>query len=233
MDPVKAVLVAVATLFFVLSPLMSGGFGGFDPSQFPVPQDNPPVQPAGYAFAIWGVIYLWLLISAGVGLFARATDAAWDPARLPLFLSLAPGAAWIGVAFISPLWASVLLWWMLVMAIWALARTPFVDRWVYQAPLAVYAGWLTAAGWVSVGLLGAGYGIGPGETGWALIALSGALVTGAAVQVSLDRAPEYGITLVWALIGVIVANVTAAPLVAFAAIAGAVLIGILALRAAT
>ncbi|MFW5825458.1 MAG: hypothetical protein ACOCVV_10895, partial [Marinobacter sp.] len=83
------------------------------------------MQPAGYAFGIWGLIYVWLLVSAGVGLFLRAKDEAWEPARLPLILSLAPGAAWIGVAQVSPLWASLLLWWMLAMALWALARTPY------------------------------------------------------------------------------------------------------------
>ena len=31
------------------------GFGGFDANQFPVPQVNPSVQPAGYAFSIWGL----------------------------------------------------------------------------------------------------------------------------------------------------------------------------------
>jgi hypothetical protein len=232
MDPVKSILVFVATVFFVLSPLVSGGFTGFDPAQFPVPQDNPPVQPAGYAFAIWGLIYAWLLVSAGFGLLRRGTDAAWEPARLPLFLSLAPGAAWIGVAHLSPLWASLLLFWMLAMALWALARTPLVDRWLYQAPVALYAGWLTAASWVSVGLLGAGYGIAFGAVIWALIAMAGALATGVLVLTLLDRAPEYGAALIWALIGIVVANIAGAPIVAFAAIAGAVLIGIAAIRAA-
>jgi len=233
MDPVKAIFVFVATVFFVVSPLMSGGFTGFEPGQFPIPQDDPPVQPAGYAFSIWGLIYVWLLVSAGVGLFLRAKDETWEPARLPLFLSIAPGAAWIGVAQISPIWASVLLWWMLVMALIALARTPFVDRWTFQAPVAVYAGWLTAAAWVSVGLLGAGYGIVFGPVVWALIALAGALATGAAVLLALDRAPEYGGALIWALVAVVVANATTTPIVAFAAIAGTVAIALLTARAAT
>ncbi|MBK1636202.1 hypothetical protein [Rhodovulum adriaticum] len=232
MDPIKAVFTFVATLFFVLSPLLSGGFGGFEPAQFPVPQDNPPVQPAGYAFAIWGLIYGWLLVSAGFGLVKRAQDTGWERTRLPLILSLAPGAAWIGVALNTALWASILLWWMLAMALWALFAAPRRDRWLAQAPIAIYAGWLTAAGWVSVGLLGAGYGIGPGETVWALIALAGALATGALVQTRLGRAPEYGATLVWALVGVLIANATTNPLVAFAAIAGIVLIGTLTLKAA-
>ncbi len=230
MDPIKAVLVFCATLFFVLSPLMSGGFGGFDPAQFPVPQENPPVQPAGYAFAIWGPIYLGLLVSAGYGLFARGRDGAWEATRLPLILSLGPGAAWIGVAQLSPVWATVLIWWMLACALVALARSPHRDRWLLQAPVAVYAGWLTAAAWVSVGLIGAGHGEVLDETGWAILSLAGALGTGAAMQTRLRRAPEYGAAIVWALIGVVVANAGDHFAVAVLAAMGAVLIGTLALR---
>ena len=51
---VLAVLVLVATLTFVCSPLATIGFNGFRPEQFPVPQTDPPVQPAGYAFSILG-----------------------------------------------------------------------------------------------------------------------------------------------------------------------------------
>ncbi len=230
MDPIKAVLVFLATLFFVMAPLLSGGFGGFTPAQFPIPQDHPPVQPAGYAFAIWGPIYLGLIVSAGYGLFACARDGAWEATRLPLILSLGPGAAWIGVAQLSPIWATVLIWWMLACALVALARCPHRDRWLLQAPLAVYAGWLTAAAWVSVGLIGAGYGLGLDETGWAILSLAGALGTGSAMQRRLRRAPEYGAAITWALIGVVVANLGANLPVAALAAVGALLIGSLALR---
>ena len=62
-----AYLTLALSVLFALSPLLAPDFGGFDPDQFPVPQDDPPVQPAGYGFAIWGVIYVWLILSAGFG----------------------------------------------------------------------------------------------------------------------------------------------------------------------
>jgi hypothetical protein len=67
-----------------------------------VPVDDPPIQPAGWAFAIWGVIYLWLVASAGYGLFKRDVDPGWDATRWPLFVSLGIGASWIAVAMIAP-----------------------------------------------------------------------------------------------------------------------------------
>jgi hypothetical protein len=50
MQPLKAVLTLLAAIAFLLSPLLSSGFNGFSPGQFPIPQIDPPVQPAGYAF---------------------------------------------------------------------------------------------------------------------------------------------------------------------------------------
>lgn len=201
----KAILVAMAALAFAVAPL-AVPFDGFDPDLFPVPQQNPPVQPAGYAFAIWGPIYVWLLASAVFGLFARAEAAEWDAPRWPLVGSLVIGAAWLPVAQVSPVWALVLIWAMLVLALWALVRTPSSDRWLLRAPIALYAGWLTAAAWVAIGLTGAGYGIRLGQTGWAFAALIGALVTAGLVQWRVRRIPMYTLAAVWALVGVAVAN---------------------------
>jgi len=229
MDPVKAVLVFSATVFFVMSPFLVQNVAGYDPALFPVPQVSPPAQPAGYAFAIWGVIYIWLLVSAGAGLFARGKDMAWEPSRLPLILSLGPGAVWLCVATFSPIWATALIFWMLGTAIWALRLTPAKDRWLLRAPVGLYAGWLTAAAWVSLALIGAGYGIGPGATGWAVIALAGALLTGTFTQ--RFAGPEYGAAICWALVAVGVANASSQTFVAILAAIGALYIAAMALRA--
>lgn len=230
-DPVKAVFTFCAAIFFVLSPALTGGFSGYDTALFPYPFENHPAQPAGYAFSIWGLIYLWLLVSTGAGLFTRrSTDPAWDATRLPLIFSLGPGAAWIGVAKFSPVMATVLIFWMLGTALLALFRAPTKDRWLLQAPLAIYAGWLTAASFVSLAVVGTGYGIGPGATAWAIVALLGALLVGTGVLLRLRRAPEYGAALVWALLGIVVANAGDGLAVALLAAVGMVLVGSLAWR---
>lgn len=202
----KAALLAVAAMAFAAAPLVAP-FQGFDPDRFPVPQVNPPIAPAGYAFAIWGPIYVWLLVSAGFGLMARSGSLAWDAPRWPLTGSLVLGAAWLGVAEISVIWAAVLILGMLVLALVALYRTPSTDPWLLRAPVSLYAGWLTAATWVTVGLIGAGYGIGPGPYGWAVAALTGALITASLVQWSLSRIPMYVAAVIWALAGIAVANI--------------------------
>lgn len=217
-------LVLAAALCFAASPFLVSGFNGFTPEQFPVPQDKPPVQPAGYAFAIWGLIYAWLILGAGFGVLRRMNDPDWAPMRVPLFASLAIGAFWLPVAQISPVAATVMIWIMLATALLALFRVGDTDRWLQQAPVAIYAGWLTAASCVSIGLVLAGYGWLP-ETPAALVALVLALVLSVGAQFFLHRAPEYGVTVIWALVAVIVAN--SQPF--NAAVAGVALVGVIAI----
>lgn len=217
----KAILVLAGAAAFAASPFLNPGFGGFDPDRFPVPQVDPPVQPAGYAFSIWGLIYLWLLAHGGYGLFRRADAADWDRGRWPLLVSLAVGAAWLPVALLSPVWAMVLIWVMLVAALVALFRAPERDVWLARAPLGVYAGWLTAAAWVSVALVGAGFGVAFGEVAWAWIALVAALVMAAAVLSQLRWGWSYAAAVVWALVAMAVANFAGDTALAVAALGGA------------
>jgi len=215
-----AILAFISAILFALSPLFVPGFGGFDPDRFPIPQNNPPVQPAGYAFAIWGVIYLWLIAGLGFGLWRRRNDPAWHAMRLALIPSLLIGAVWLPVALQSPIWATVLIWAMLVPALLALFRSPRQDRWAAALPVGLYAGWLSAASCVSLGLLAAGYGYAD-ETTAALVALFLALVLASAVQNQLRRAPSYGIGVIWALVAVVVQNMTQDITVAALAAGGA------------
>jgi hypothetical protein len=213
----KAILVVAGTAAFVVAPFLTAGFGGFAPDLFPIPQDRPPVQPAGYAFAIWGLIYLWLIVHAGTGLFLRAEDADWDRTRWPLILSVAVGASWIAVANASAVWATVLIWVMLGGALAARLLAPAADRWLAAVPLGIYAGWLTAASWVAVGLMLGGYGV-LSETWAAVVALLLAVAMASAVQWQLRAAPEYGLTVIWALAAVAVANRDAPGLALLAAV---------------
>ncbi len=221
-----SILCVVAALTFAASPFLSPGFNGFEPSQFPVPLEDPPVQPAGYAFAIWGLIYLWLIGGTVFGALLRSDDLDWAPMRPPLFASLAMGTVWLPLAQVSPVLSTLLIWAMLGTALLALFRAGDTDRWLQQAPVAIYAGWLSAASCVALGIVIGGYGWMP-PTPAALLSLLICAVLAVTVQYRLHRAPEYGITVIWALVAVVVANwqpfnaaVTLLALVAMAAILG-------------
>lgn len=219
----RAALVLALTLAFGASPLWVPDFGGFDPESFPIPQRDPPVQPAGYAFAIWGIIYLWLIIGAGFGLLKRATAPDWQPMRLPLAASMAVGAIWLPIAVLSPVWATILIWAMLIPALIALARAPRLDAWVAAWPIGLYAGWLSAASCVAVGLLLGGYGF-VSEDFAALIMIVIATALAFAVQSRLGRVPTYGLAAIWALVGIFVQNGLASTTGLIALIAAFILI---------
>ncbi|MEL6450848.1 MAG: hypothetical protein AAFQ19_06275 [Pseudomonadota bacterium] len=197
-------LVFLLTLAFAGSTLWVPDFGGFDPDAFPVPQDDPAVQPAGYAFAIWGVIYLWLLASAGFGVIARRDAPDWAPMRPALAVSLVVGAIWLPAAVLSPVLATVLIWAMLIPALVALARAPVLDRAWALWPIGLYAGWLSAASCVAVGLLLAGFG-GVDETTTALVMIAIAAALAVVVQRRAMGAPTYGIAVIWAFVAIAVA----------------------------
>lgn len=211
-------LLAIA---FAVSPFLVADFNGFDADQFPVPQEDPPVQPAGYAFAIWGVIYLWLVAGMGFGLLRRAADPEWQAMRTPLCVSLAIGSIWLAVAVRSPVWASVLIWAMLISALFALYRAPRQDRFWAAWPVGLYAGWLSAASCVSLGLLSAGYGYLDASTA-AMVFVFVALVLASGVQSTLGRTPTYALAAIWALVAVVVQNMPGDPMVAALAGGGAV-----------
>lgn len=201
----RALLTLLFTVTFVGSTLFSS-FSGFEANQLPIPQIDPPIQPAGYAFAIWGLIYGWLLVSAVFGLWKRGTDPAWDIMRAPLIVSLALGTPWLWVATQSAIGATALIFAMAIPAIMATLWAPRTDRWWARKPVAIYAGWLTAASFVSLGSTLAGYGVLFGSTGWAYAGIIMALIVTISVQLKAPFARAYGLTVVWALVGIIVAN---------------------------
>ncbi|MCO6382407.1 MAG: hypothetical protein JXQ91_01445 [Vannielia sp.] len=221
MERIKSLLVLLTAVTFAASPFFVTSFAGYDPSLFPIPQIDPPVQPAGWAFSIWGLIYLWLIASAAFGVLARALDDGWDRPRWPLFGALLLGTFWLGTANASPIWATVMIFAMLVLALGAVARAPARDPWLLSAPIGLFAGWLTAASFASLGITAAGYGLLMGATGWAIACVTGALVVGLGVLLTLRPHPTYALALAWALVAIAVKDWSTHPEVAFLAGLGA------------
>lgn len=222
----NALILLATTLAFAVAPFVTPPFTGYDPGLFPVRVERPSIQPAGYAFAIWSVIYLWLIAHAVFGVWKRAEDPAWNAVRLPLVVALGVGALWLWIAGQSAIWGTVTIWIMAGGAIMAFVRAdPRVDRWMLSGPTAIFAGWLTAASAVSTGVLIAGYGwLGDTQSAGAMLAL--VLAIALTVQLRRPRMPVYGLTVIWALLAVIVANASANPVVAVLAAAGIVVMAI-------
>ena len=188
----KAAILFAAVLAFAISPLIVSPFTGYDPSAFPVAIARHPIQPAAWAFSIWGVIYGWLVLHALFGLLKRPEDPAWDVPRLPLTLAALIGAVWMPVAAISPAWGTITIWPMAIGAIIAFLRTDTArDRWLLSAPVAM------------LGLV---------------------LLIAIAVQRSRPAMPVYGLTVIWALAGIVAANLSDDRTVAILTALGAAII---------
>lgn len=221
----RSLLVLVLTLAFGAAPLLTPPFTGYPPGIFPVVIDRPAIQPVGFAFSIWGLIYMWLILHAVWGFWRRAKSIDWDETRLPLATALALGTVWLWIAPHFPLLATLAIIVMMVAALSAfLAADEFYDPWILSAPLAIFAGWLSAAASVSLGIVLAGYGLLDNRDA-ALAMLVVILVLASIVQASRPLMPVYGLTVIWALGGIVLANLRDQIIVAGAAGGAAFLIG--------
>lgn len=216
----------LATLAFVAAPALTPPFTGYDPAIFPVVIARPSIQPAGYAFAIWGLIYLWLIVHSGFGLLQRRGDAGFMRPALPLLAAIALGTVWLAIAGAFPIIATLTILVMAALALFAYLRADQMqDRWLLAAPLAIFAGWLTAAAAVSTGVIIAGYGL-LSDTSSAIMMLITVLLLALTVQTKRPQMPVYGATVFWAIIGVVVVNWGQNPTVSYAALLGAALMAL-------
>lgn len=214
----------VLSIAFALSPLLSQGFAGFQKDQFPVVLDHWPAQPAGWAFSIWGLIYLWLIAGSVKGL--SRDQGGWQAMRPALILSLGLGVFWITVANNAPVPATVMIVLMAAGAITALLRSGGQEPLWLSGPIGLYAGWLTAASAVALAVVISGYGLLAPQVA-ALLFLGGAVLVALGVQRRVPATLSYPAALGWALIGVLAANssaehwpVAALALLGLAALAG-------------
>ena len=210
-------------LAFAAAPAFAPEFRGYAAGQLPVAIARHAVQPAAYAFSIWGVIFLWLLASAAFGLRARADHPAWARARPALIGAMLLGTAWLFLAASNPLLATVVILAMAGCAITAFLRADAaVDRWLLCAPLGIFAGWVSAAALVSVGIILGGYGIMPHQMA-ALVMVALLVATAMFIQSRQPQMPVYGATVVWAIVAVAAVNRSEYPMIALAALAAALI----------
>ena len=99
----------LAILAMVAAPALTPAFTGYDTATFPVRIERPAIQPAGYAFSIWGLIYLWLLAHAAFGLLKRRNDPAFLRPALPLLVSGLLGSVWLAIASSAPITATFVI----------------------------------------------------------------------------------------------------------------------------
>lgn len=198
------------------------------------------LKAAGYAFAVWGVIYLGLLIYAvrqalpSTGESELLNRLGW-PSALALL-----GIGWwiVAAAFDWEMATLVLIFGsLLVLLIPLLAHARTIralprrdmERWTVVWPLALLAGWLGIAAPLNLLTVLTGNGDLPtilSPTVWALLAVVVVMVKALAVTRVL-RTPAFALPVAWGLLGVFVAELERNPALAGVAVAasGATLVG--------
>ncbi|WP_424929255.1 tryptophan-rich sensory protein [Amaricoccus tamworthensis] len=198
-----AIMVAAAAVAFTIAPTLTEPFQGYSADQLPYPQTDRAIQPPGWAFSIWGVIYLWMVAGSLYGVWKARGNPRWAAMRPPLFVALALGTFWLAIANASPLLATLAIVLMAGFAVVALLRTTDEDWWWQAAPVALFAGWLTAATGVGTAIVLAGYGVLSG-TAAGIAALFTVLVAGFGVLAAKPGAWPYALAVGWALFGITV-----------------------------
>lgn len=195
---------------------------------------------AGYAFAIWGVIYLGLLIY-GVRQVLPATGESELLTRLgwPSALAFLGIGWWIVAAAFDWEVGTILLIFgsLLVLLVQLLMNAPTIralprtaiERWTVVWPLALLAGWLGVAAPLNLLTVLTGNGDLPtalSPTVWALIAVT-AVTLKALVVTWVLRTPPFALPIAWGLLGAFVAELERNPTLAIGAIlaSGLVLVG--------
>lgn len=195
--------------------------------------------PAGYVFAIWGIIYIgW--IAFAIYQFGSAQKESPRLRNLGYLFALSGifNAAWLFTWHYNIFGLSVLVMLTLLGLLVAsylklnVGRTAVssAEKWSVDVPFSVYLGWITVATVANVTdylyfINWNGFGIAP--QAWAVIMLVIACVLGLAMTLT-RRDSGYVFVLVWSFLGIAVKQ-SAEPLVANSAWAAAILMLVLAI----
>lgn len=221
-------LIVSAAAFAIITPIAQAlrAFG-LSAAEFSSSGDST-LRAEGYAFAIWGLIYVGLGVYAiWQALPATKASAALDRFGWPSVIAMAGCGLWLLAAAADARWATVAIISVSALALMlALARGP-IERgplWII-APLGLLGGWLTIATALNTLTVLTSFGRIP-ETSANIWAVGGiAIVIGlGALILRLSQNLAYGAAIAWGLAGVIVAEYAHRPEAAWAAGAGVLLI---------
>lgn len=205
---------------------------------------RPLIEPAGYAFVIWTLIYAGSVVyGAFQALPSQAGNPLFRQIGGPSASAFLATSLWLVMARYRLIWLTVAcIVWMLFSLVPVFVRlvrcytalTP-AERLLVRFPLSVFTGWVTVAtfantaaalkesGWLSTGL---------SEEAWTILLLvtAGLLACSATVFSRGDLA--YALTIVWVMAAITVANAGPGGSTPVAVTAGVVgLVAILALAA--
>lgn len=195
--------------------------------------------PAGYVFAIWGVIYLGLIAFAVYqALPAQRTNPRLAALDTPFVIASLANIVWIFLWHYEVFPGTMAAMLVLLAALLTIYlrsgigrfNVPPAERWAVHVPFSIYLGWITVATVANASqllyVLGwNGWGIAP--QAWAMIMLAVATAL-AALMAMTRRDIAYLLVLAWAFIGIALKH-AATPLVGISAWVATVLVALMVL----
>lgn len=165
---------------------------------------------AGYAFAIWGPIFLLDVVFGIAQAGVRVPDARLQRIRVLTAIGFALTSLWMVVFTLQWFWLALAIIWgslgCLLGAAWLTSHTRAHPRgpWWQWLPLSLHAGWVSLAVFLNVAQVVVAFELLPVDRmlPWTLVlfALAGLLLL--AVVVKLRGNPWYTLAAVWGLLGV-------------------------------
>lgn len=170
--------------------------------------------PSGYAFSIWGLIYIALTINAVYQLqcaFKKREATFIDKSAPMLIIANLANAAWIWLWLTERTGESVLIMVLILVALLiAVLRlnigfgkpTPSIKRWAWW-PVSLYAGWITVAtvANISAYLAKIDWELGLSEVNWAIAMIIVATVVYTFVLIK-RRMITFALVGVWAILAI-------------------------------
>ena len=172
--------------------------------------------PAGYVFSIWSLIYLALLGFSIYQLLPAGQTPRLQRLGYAFAISGVFNTAWILAWHYGQVFLSVLIMLgLLATRIWIYGKLEIGikpvsvrEKWLVNLPFSIYLGWISVATIANISALGvtanwSGWGL--SGTTWTIIMIVIATLLGLAMTF-LRREVAYTLVLVWALIGIAVAQ---------------------------
>lgn len=193
------------------------------------------ITPVGWAFSIWGVIYILAIVQA-IAVVVRGADSVTRRLQADQLVLYFAGSAWIVMAGLdSSLATAAALSVMFAAAVDGVLTVrrhslrPRALAVLTRSGIGLYAGWVTAAFFlnVSTALVEAGL-VEADELSWQLLVLVVAVATLIGLTVAARGAPAYVAAGCWALLGVAVTGASngTATVVVVAIASAALLVGV-------
>jgi hypothetical protein len=183
--------------------------------------------PAGYVFAIWGVIYLGLMLYSVYQLLPAQAENPALKAIAPVYIvSALANCTWLvlwqfrqlpfTIFFMAIILISLLIIYLKLNI--GKSHVSMGTRWLVHVPFSIYLGWISvatianASGLLSTpnGLSWTGWGIPP--TVWAIIMTATAMLL-AFLMAAIRQDTAYNLVIIWALVGIGVKQLPTTPLV--------------------